>query len=142
VIVLDTNVISETLRPAPAGQVLRWLTDHAAEVTITAVTVGELSLGLEILPDGRRKAELRRLLSDIFDSYRHLVLDFGTLAGQRYGEVIASRRAASHPLTTEDAMIAAICLTHGTALATRNTKDFDGLGLTLINPWEVPLDQS
>jgi len=135
VIVLDTNVISETLKPTPNEQVMSWLAEHAAEVTITAITVGELSLGLELLPDGRRKTELRRLLGDIFASHRHRVVSFDAPAGQRYGELIARRRAHGRPLAREDAMIAAMCLTRDTALATRNVKDFDGMGLTLINPW-------
>lgn len=137
-IVLDTNVVSETLKRVPDTNVLRWLAEHAAEVTITAVTVAELNVGLEALPEGRRKAELRLALGEIFDAYRDLVVGFGAQAGQRYGTLIASRRAAGRPLATEDAMIAASCLTGDLALATRNVRDFEGLGLTLINPWEGP----
>lgn len=134
-IVIDTNVVSETLKPAPDENVMRWMAAHSTELMITSITVGELSLGLEILPDGYRKAELRRLLGSTFDTYQNLIINYDTLAGYRYGSVVASRRAVGRPVTTEDAMIAAICLVRNLPLATRNTKDYDNIGLTLINPW-------
>lgn len=136
-IVADTNVISETLKLVPDEHVMNWLAAHASEITITAVTVGELSLGLEVLPEGHRKADLRRALSGIFALHGETMFVFDALAGQQYGRLIADRRRKGHPLDTEDAMIAAICLTNNLSLATRNVKDFDGLGLNLINPWQA-----
>jgi len=135
-IALDTNVVSETLRPVPNQRVMAWLIQHVGEVTFTSISVAELSAGMEVLPDGRRKAELARTLEDIFDSYHHVILTFDAPAGRRYGEIVATRRAEGHPIGTEDAMIAAICLAEHLPLATRNTRDFSNLGLTLINPWD------
>ena len=135
-IIIDTNVVSETMKPAPDEHVLTWLAGHVSEVTITSITVGELCAGMEVLPDGHRKGELQRLLDGVFSAYRDIIVGYDAQAGESYGTVVAKRRAAGRPVTTEDAMIAAICLSRGLWLATRNTKDFSGLGLTVINPWE------
>ena len=137
-IVLDTNVVSEMLRPAPNAQVMSWLSEHSKALTITAVTVAELSLGLQIMPQGSRKDGLRRHLDAIFASYGDRILGLDTPAGRHYGDVVSKRRSIGRPITTEDAMIAAICLTHALPLATRNCKDFDDLNLKLINPWTPP----
>ena len=136
-IILDTNVVSEVLRPHPDAGVLSWIADHLHEVGITSITVAELSLGVEILPEGHKKIRLQRNLGMLFADYQTSVADFDREAAQLYGVLIAKRRSSGHPLNTEDAMIAAICLSQDMALATRNVKDFDGLGLTIINPWDA-----
>jgi predicted nucleic acid-binding protein len=141
-IVLDTNVISETLKLAPAPQVLHWLQTRATDVTVTAITVAELSAGLEILPEGRRKSNLRNHLNALFETYRPISHDFDMACGQTYGRIIAARRVIGHPISTEDGMIAAICLSQNLPLATRNVRDFDDLGLTLINPWTLAVDST
>jgi len=138
VIVLDTNVVSESIRPVPNENVMRWLVEHASELAITAVTVAELSLSLELLPEGQRRTVLRHHLGMVLDNYRDRVLDFDWQAGWCYGEVVAQRRVIGRPITTEDGMIAAICLGQAMPLATRHVKNFAGLGLTLVNPWDGP----
>ena len=136
-IILDTNVVSEILRLQPDASVLRWMMAHTHEVGITAITVAELSLGVEILPEGQRKTRLQQKLGALFADYRTSVIEFDREAAQANGVLIAKRRSSGRPLATEDAMIAATCLVHGMSLATRNIKDFDDLGLALINPWEA-----
>ncbi|MCL1922505.1 MAG: type II toxin-antitoxin system VapC family toxin [Propionibacteriaceae bacterium] len=135
-IVLDTNVVSETLKPHPDEGVIQWLTTHGNDTTITAITVAEISVGIEILPEGKRKRDLRQWIGEVFDSYESRVLVLDNQSARIYGSLVARRRSQGNPLTTEDAMIAAICTVGGFPLATRNTKDFEGLDLTLINPWE------
>ncbi|RBY77754.1 VapC toxin family PIN domain ribonuclease [Geodermatophilus sp. TF02-6] len=137
-IVLDTNVISELVRPRPAARVTEWLdVPLVREVHVSAVTVAEIEYGLARLPDGRRRRELRTRVDRLLDRYfPRRVLPFDSAAAQRYGTVMASRERLGRPIEIADAQIAAICLHHDAALATRNTRDFEDLGLTLIDPWE------
>ncbi|HEY0215781.1 MAG TPA: type II toxin-antitoxin system VapC family toxin [Cellulomonas sp.] len=134
-IVLDTNVLSEPLRVAPDPHVTRWLTTSDASVAITAVSVGELLTGARRLPHGRRREGLLEAIESIIDSFSGSILPFDAAAARRYATMQEARRSAGHPLSTEDGMIAAICASHDAVLATRNTKDFDHLGVPLVDPW-------
>jgi predicted nucleic acid-binding protein len=138
VIVLDTNVISELVRPEPDRRVLSWLNPLPwAEVYLTAITAAELRYGVARLPDGNRKTELaegvRRLTQERFADR---ILPFDDAAASHYAQVVAGREARGRPIGVADAQIAAICLTHGAVLATRNTKDFTDLAVGIVNPWE------
>lgn len=137
-IILDTNVVSERIRPLPDKRVVGWFdTVDLASASVTTVTVAELRAGVAIAPQGRRRAELELMITELLESIfsdRVEVFDFD--AANAYASVIAQRRQVGRPIEAQDAMIAAICLSRGASLATRNTKDFDGLGITLINPWE------
>jgi hypothetical protein len=138
VIVLDTNVISELVRPQPDQRVLGWLDSFPrVEVYLTAVTAAELRYGVARLPDGRRKSELaervRRLTKEHF---ARRVLPFDDGAASYYAEIVASREARGSPISMADAQTAAICLRHGAALATRNTKDFVHIDVGIVDPWE------
>lgn len=137
-IVLDTNVVSELMRDSPAGSVRRWAgTIPAAERFLTATSVAELTYGAARLPVGRRRDVLeRRIDATVNEEFPGQVLPFDVDAAKRFGPLVAARDSRGLPIETADAQIAAICLHHGAALATRNTRDFEGLGLTLINPWE------
>ena len=141
-IVLDTNVISELSRPDPAESVLVWLAslDAAGErVCITSITVGELGYGLAKLPSGKRRDALAHVTKVILARFADAsVLAYGRAAADLVGEVIVTRQRAARPIALADAQIAAICLSVGATLATRNTADFLGLGLALINPWSEP----
>lgn len=136
-IVLDTNVISELVRPVPDARVVDWVSSTTEDIAITAITVAELLAGLRRLPGGRRKDELVRRITSALDVYRggRAVLPFDDLAADGYADVLASRTTAGLPISTADAQIAGICLAHGATCATRNTKDFAKTGVDLIDPW-------
>lgn len=138
-IVLDTNVITETFRPSPEPRVVQWLVSLTGDVAITAVTLAELLAGVRRLPDGRRKDELAQGIDEAVAPYRgsQSLLAFDADAAARYAEVLASREAACAPIRTADAQIAAICLAHGATCATRNVKDFLHIGVELVDPWNV-----
>jgi toxin FitB len=138
-IVVDTNVVSELTRPAPAPAVIRWLDSlAAAEVATTAITAAELLYGVARLSDGRRKTELsaavRGLLSEDFGGR---VLPFDGLAASRYAEIVSHSERVGRRIGIADAQIAAICSAISATLATRNTDDFRETGVQLINPWNL-----
>lgn len=138
-IVLDTNVLSELMRPQPDSQVIAWLDAQAVdELLVTAITVAEILYGLARLPDGKRKAVLLdTALVMLREDFAGRILAFDELAAECYATLVAGRERTGCPISMADAQIAAICLSHGVVLATRNVKDFEGLGFELINPWEV-----
>lgn len=136
-IVLDTNVISELRNRRYSDHLLTWLDGVAHEETyLTTVSIAEIHFGIGCLPDGRRKADLAELYRQIEAEFTDRILVFSIDAAHRYGQLSAERRSRGHPIETKDAMIAAICLSHGATLATRNVKDFEGLDLRLVNPFE------
>jgi len=136
-IVLDTNVLSETLRPVPDAPVMLWLAAQPRPTLFTTtVTRGELFYGLLLLPDGRRRTSLLNATHDIFDQdLAGQVLSFDSAAADAYAEIATSRRSAGQPISHFDAMIAAITRSRGASLATRNVKDFVNCGIELIDPW-------
>ncbi|HLT67145.1 MAG TPA: type II toxin-antitoxin system VapC family toxin [Microbacterium sp.] len=136
-IVLDTNVISEIFRPSPEPRVIDWLVSQTGDVAISAITLAELLAGVRRLPDSRRKDELAARIEEAVAPYRgsRSVLAFDDGAAERYADVLASREAAGAPISTADAQIAAICLAHDAACATRNVKDFAHTGVELVDPW-------
>jgi predicted nucleic acid-binding protein len=116
-IVLDTNVLSEALRPVPEPSVLDWLADQpSASLFTTAVTRGEILYGIRLLADGKRRKGL-------WD------------AADMYADIAASRRIAGKPISQFDAMIAAMARSRGAILATRNVKNFESCGIEVVNPW-------
>ena len=137
-IVLDTNVVSEISRLRPDGNVLDWLRrQDSASLSLTSPSVMEQSYGAErkLLRDGSDK--YLRLFNDIvLVQFRGKVLPFTEPADRLAGQLRAQRERTGRALSIGDAMIAAICLSHGATLATRNVRDFEGLGLGLINPFE------
>jgi len=137
VIVLDTNVVSELMRHVPNGEVLRWVDRYPAdEVFITAVTAAELAYGVERMPDGQRKTTLAVKVSELLtEDFHEQILPFDGVAAVYYGEIAAARGEQGAPVSTADAQVAAICRRFAACLATRNTKDFAGTGITLLNPW-------
>jgi toxin FitB len=134
-IALDTNVLSEPLKQQPDERVLDWLEGLDDEAVITSVTVGELLTGVRALPEGRRRADLLEAIELTLRTFAGSVLPYDDRAARQYAHLQETRRRAGRPLAVEDGMIAAICLTRGAALATRNTTDFDGLGLETVDPW-------
>ncbi|PPF78924.1 VapC toxin family PIN domain ribonuclease [Subtercola sp. Z020] len=134
-IVLDTNVLSEPLRRQPDDAVLEWLQVAAGEAAITSISVGELLVGARRLPVGRRRDALLSAVENIVDNFGAEILAYDSRAATAYAALQERRAAMGRPLSVEDGMIAAICVSAGASLATRNTKDFVGLGLDLIDPW-------
>jgi toxin FitB len=136
-IILDTNVVSELMKQSPARSVVGWsLSQEAQDLFTTSLTLAEIRHGIERLPDGQRKAQLRAKAADIFFGLADTVLPFDARAALRYSTLVADRDRAGRPITGFDAQIATICLSHGAALATRNIKDFQHTGVDLINPWQ------
>lgn len=136
-IILDTNVLSEILRPAPEPRVVEWLSEQPrASVFTTTITRGEILYGIRVLPAGKRRDGLWNAAMKIFDvDLDGQVLSFDSVAAADYAEISAARRAAGRPIAQFDAQIAGITLSRGAQLATRNVKDFDACGFELINPW-------
>ncbi len=141
-IILDTNVVSEVLRPEPESRVLAWLEKQPGNsVFTTAVTQGEVLYGIRLLPDGQRRRKLWDAASAIFEEdFQGRVLSFDPEAAAWYAEIGASRRSAGRPISQFDASIAAITRSHGATLATRNTKDFEGCGIDVVDPWDESSD--
>jgi toxin FitB len=139
VIILDTNVISELIRQSPEPSVISWLDSlPPADVAITAITAAELLYGVARLPDGRRKAELAEAVrAMISEDFRDSVEPFDIGAAGRYAAIVAERDRLGRPIGMADAQIAAVCLSLGASLATRNTEDFTDAGIDLIDPWNL-----
>jgi predicted nucleic acid-binding protein len=137
VLVLDTNVISELLRPNPELAVQRWLADqHGAVVHLTAVTEAELRRGVAIMPAGRRRDRIADAVDAILNiDFRDRILPFDSAAAVAYAVISAQRQAIGLPISQFDAQIAAIARTHGAAVATRNVRDFESCGIEIIDPW-------
>ncbi|CAO5162634.1 Ribonuclease VapC [Frankia sp. AiPs1] len=137
-IVLDTNVISELMRAAPAARVVTWVTSRpAVTLNTTSVNLAEVRYGIVRLPIGRRRELLLATADDIFTVFRDKILPFDATAARHYADVVVERERAGAPISGFDAQIAAICRSHDAVLATRNTNDFTGLGLELVNPWSA-----
>ena len=136
-IVLDTNVVSELLRPTPAKQVEAWLSvQDGAKVYFTTVGEAELLHGVAILPVGRRRTALSKAIEGILEEdFRARILPFDRAAARIYAVIAAERRAAGRPINQFDCQIAAIARANEAAIATRNTADFNGCGIVVIDPW-------
>jgi toxin FitB len=137
VIVLDTNVLSEMMRPAPDQRAVAWLASQPMSgLFTTALTQAEILYGLTLLPPGRRRDDLFAAARPIFDEdMAGRILPFDTEAALAYPEIVAARRRGGHPISQIDAQIAAITLSRGARLATRNVRDFTDCGIEMINPW-------
>ena len=137
-IVLDTNIISELLRPAPNKQVEAWLSAQDGEnVYFTTVGEAELQYGLALLPAGKRRNALSKAVEEILDEdFQDRILAFDRAAARAYAVIAAARRAAGRPISQFDCQIAAITRANEAVLATRNTADFEGCGIRLIDPWK------
>jgi predicted nucleic acid-binding protein len=137
VIVIDTNVVSEALRPAPTEQVLRWLdAQEPLAMYTTTITQAEVFYGIEVLSLGKRRTSLAdgtdRMFAKLFSGR---ILPFDHEAARMYAKVVAGRMALARPISRADAMIAAIARSRDAVVATRNTKDFEHCGIRVMNPW-------
>lgn len=136
-ILLDTNVLSELLRPSPSPRIVNWISGQPRSSLFTSAIVrAEILYGIHLLPEGQRKTGLRHAALAIFnDAFAGQVLSFDADAADAYAEIGAARTFVGKPISQFDAMIAGIARSRGAMLATRNAKDFEGCGLDVINPW-------
>jgi predicted nucleic acid-binding protein len=138
-IVLDTNVLSELMKPSPAESVIRWLAGQPATgLYTTSITQAEILHGVMLLPSGRRRSAIETAAEAMFnEDFGGRILAFGGDAARLYARIAAERRRAGRPISHFDAQIAAIARSAGAAIATRNVADYDACGVEVINPWET-----
>jgi predicted nucleic acid-binding protein len=137
VILLDTNVVSEPMRPEPDRNVLGWLDAQAAEsLYLSTVSLAELLLGIESLPVGkRRKAIAAALDNRIIALFGERIVPFDTRAAETYPRIVIRARRHGHPIAVADAQIAAIAASRQFTMATRDVAPFEAAGIPVINPW-------
>lgn len=137
-IILDTNVVSELMRPRPHRRVVRWVAAQSAHsLFTTAITEAEILLGVALLPEGKRRRTLESAVTEMFsEDFDGRVLPFDSAATRDFADVIATRRNGGRPISHADAQIAAIARCHGAAVATRNVSDFEVCDVELIDPWD------
>jgi predicted nucleic acid-binding protein len=139
-LLLDTNVLSELMRPEPDAGVMAWFERQAAATFHTsAITRAEILLGIALLPAGKRRDSLALAAEQMFaEDFAGRCLPFDSAAVAESALIVAARTRAGKPISTEDAQIAAIALARQLVLATHNTKDFEHIeGLKLENPWKA-----
>lgn len=138
-IILDTNVVSELLRPAPEPRVIAWLSaQDGADVWLTSIGEAELRFGAAIMPAGRRRDAIAAAIDALIaEDLRGRVLPFDSAAAVAHAAIAAARRAAGRPISLPDCQIAAICRARGASVATRNARDFEGCGVAVIDPWRA-----
>jgi predicted nucleic acid-binding protein len=129
-IVMDTNALSEALKPLPDATAMRTIMQLMEGATLTAVA--------KRLPRGQKRSRYASHIASLRSTFGKRILDFTVDEVDAYASVRAARFRAGRPIGQSDAMIAAICLTHDAALVTRNVRDFEGVGLELIDPWAFP----
>jgi predicted nucleic acid-binding protein len=136
-ILLDTNILSELMRPAPEKRVEQWLAGQPdTSVFISAITEAELRYGVALLPIGKRRSALTTMIEEMLDEdFTGRILPFDSAAAVAFAEIAATRRQAGHPIAQADAQIAAIARSRGATLATRNVPDFEGCKIDVVNPW-------
>lgn len=134
-LILDTNVVSELVRPEPSARVGAWMSEVPQEETyMTAVSVAELWYGVALLPEGRRKQDLSSMLAELLQWFEERILPFDSVCGVIYASISVRRRSLGRPISQSDAMIAAIAQASGATLATRDS-DFSDCGIKVVDPW-------
>lgn len=138
-IILDTNVISEGLRPHPSARVLAWMDSQIpSDMYLCAPVLAELRYGVERLAEGKRRSELETLISNMEeDLFKRRLLAFDRDSAFEFGRIVAKRENIGRPISPMDAMIAAIARSQGMMIATRDIRDFSGLEIELINPFDI-----
>lgn len=137
-LMLDTNMLSEIMRPEPDRKIADWIVRQPSDELFTAtVCQAEILSGLAIMPNGRRRADLEEAARAMFaDDFEGRILPFDAEAASGYAEVFAARRKVGRPSGTVDLMLAAIARVRGASVVTRNVADFEGVGVAIVNPWD------
>lgn len=136
--ILDTNVVSEVMATAPFEAALEWISNRRLvdNLFITTITIAEVLYGIELLAPGKRRDKLSAEAEAMFaEDFAGKILVFDEPAARSFSQIAAQRRKRGRPIAEFDAQIAAIAQVHSASLATRNTSDFEGCGVRLINPW-------
>jgi predicted nucleic acid-binding protein len=135
--VLDTNVISELMRPSGSVRVFNWIAAQTPYLLFTtSVTQAEIFFGLSLMPVGHRQSQLLTAADAMFaEDFAGRILPFDAAASRHYAELRMVRQKAGTPMSAFDAQIAAITRQHGATLVTRNLPDFRDCGITILNPW-------
>lgn len=138
-ILLDTNVLSELMRPKPAVRVVDWIAAQPAQgLFTTSITQAEILHGVMLLPPGKPRDAFEVAAQAMFvEEFAGRVLAFGTDAALPYASIAVDRRRAGRPISHFDAQIAAIARCYGAAIATRNVADFEGCAVEVLNPWDL-----
>jgi toxin FitB len=137
-IVLDTNVLSEAMKPAPHPAVRDWLNDQVASTLyLTSVTLAELLFGIGALPKGKRKDMLAQTLDGLMDLFRDRVLSFDVDAARHYAGLAVTARAAGRGFPTPDGYIAAIAASRGFIVASRDAAPYAAARVAVIDPWKA-----
>ena len=138
-IILDTNVVSEMMKPHPDPAVTRWFSSlYPADMAFAAITLFEIRYGINLLPTSAKRRGLEEALLRIRNEGAFgRILWFGPATVDHAADIFVRRRRMGRPVEITDCLIAGHVLEHGATLATRNIRDFDGVGLSLINPWEI-----
>jgi predicted nucleic acid-binding protein len=135
VILLDSNVISESMRIAPDRRVMSWLDRHpASSLFLCAITVDEITFGIEVLPSGRKRTRLAAVFSRIIDLFSGRIIAFDTRAATESAKFRGQRRLAGSPMSLGDSQIAGVAKSRGYALATLNARDFRDIDLSVLEP--------
>ena len=138
-VMIDTNIVSELMRAEPSADVLSWMDEQTPrELFLTAVTEAEVRTCIALLPEGRRRRGLAEACERAFGSlFAGRVLPFDSDAARTYAEIAAARRVLGRPVSQADCQIAAIARSRGMAVATRNVRDFEDMGIDIFNPWDA-----
>jgi len=138
-IILDTNVISELVNPRCSPAVRSWLDAQIDEaIFTTTINLSELLLGVELLPQGKRRERLLQLLEEFFERMgKDHVLLFDEPSARAYALIMSRSRSHGRAISIADGQIAAVAAVHGYAVATRDTSPFEAAGVSVINPWEM-----
>ena len=139
-IVLDTNVLSELMRPSPSDAVAGWIAARpASSLFTTTVTQSEILYGVALLPRGRKRAAIEQAVEAMFEEdFAGRLLPFDSAAARAFAAIAVARRKAGRPIAQLDAQIAAIAQSRNAAIATRNVDDFEGCGIAVHDPWGAP----
>ena len=136
-IILDTNVLSELMRPKPSPTVVAWIAKQpSTEVFTTAITEAEIFYGIELLAKGKRREQLLAAADGLFaEDLAGRIFDFDSDAARAFSKIGVQRRVLGRPISHADAQIAAITLVRRARLATRNLVDFQDCGIDVVDPW-------
>lgn len=136
---LDTCVLSELVKPAPSVSVLAWMKQQNAQnLYVSALSLAEMHRGVAKLAKSRRQQELREWLASVEQQFEDRALSFETATASVWGQLCAQMESKGKPMAQMDSLIAAVALSHGLCLVTRNERDFANAPLLLVNPWGKP----